>query len=178
MRMDTTMTRTAADLVNDLDEEELADVFYRYGEERFSRRIAARIVEARREGPVRTTGQLAQLVLRARPARYRGRRWRIHPATRVFQALRICLNGELESLETFCDAIADRLAPGGRVGIISFHSLEDRIVKQAFRRLAADEAFRLVTRKPVTASKGEQKRNPRSRSAKLRVLSRTSAEEP
>ena len=177
MRMDRTQSRTAADLVNELDEEELADVFYTYGEERFSRRIAARIVEERQREPIRTTGQLARIVLRARPARVRGQRWHIHPATRVFQALRICLNRELQSLEAFCEAIPGRLNPGGRVGIISFHSLEDRIVKNAFRRLAASEEFQLVTRKPVTSSKREQKENPRSRSAKLRVVSRNRAEE-
>ena len=176
MRMDASEGPTAADLVNELSEEELADIFYKYGEERFSRRIARRIVEARRQEPITSTGQLARLVLSARPGRARGQWQRIHPATRVFQGLRIYLNRELENLETFCRTIADRLSPGGRAGIISFHSLEDRIVKQSFLRLSSEGRVQRVTRKPVTCSDAERQSNPRSRSAKLRVVRRTGAE--
>ena len=172
MRMDLQAERTAADLVNELGEEDLADIFARYGEERFSRRIAARIVAERHRGRIETTGQLARLVIGAQPRRYRGRRQRIHPATRVFQALRAFLNTELECLEGFCNGVADRLNVGGRVGIISFHSLEDRIVKRSFRRLADEGVVELVTRKPVTCGQEERRRNPRSRSAKLRVARR------
>ena len=173
MRMDRRGERTAADLVNDLDEQELADLFYQYGQERHSRRIARRIVRQRRKTRIETTGQLARLVLSSQPKNYRGRRFRIHPATRVFQALRIAVNGELENLEEFCRIVAGRLTVGGRAGVISFHSLEDRIVKRAFRGLAKDGELELLTRKPVTPSREEQLRNPRSRSAKLRVARRT-----
>lgn len=172
MRMDRSEGPTAADLVNELSAEELADIFYRYGEERFSRRIAARIVEARSREPITRTEQLARLVLAARPGKARGTWQRIHPATRVFQSLRICLNRELESLETFCRTMAGRLSPGGRLGIISFHSLEDRIVKQSFRQQADEGVFERVTRKPVVATDEESQRNARSRSAKLRVVRR------
>lgn len=176
MRMDASGGPTAADLVNELSPEELADIFYRYGQERFSRRIAARIAEVRRREPITSTGQLARLVLAARPGKSRGRWQRIHPATRVFQSLRIYLNRELESLETFCRTIADRLSPGSRLGIISFHSLEDRIVKQSFKQLASEGDFERVTRKPVTATEEERQKNARSRSAKLRVVRRRGAE--
>jgi 16S rRNA (cytosine1402-N4)-methyltransferase len=170
MRMDRAAPLTAADVVNELDEQELADIFYKYGEERLSRRIARFIMEQRHKKKITTTGELAGLVLAAQPRGRRGSKWqRIHPATRVFQALRIYVNGELESLEQFCETIASRLRPGGRVGIISFHSLEDRIVKHSFRKLASAGLLEVVTRKPVTASEEETRNNPRSRSAKLRV---------
>ena len=175
MRMDRRQATTAADLVNTLAEEALADVFYRYGEERMSRRIARRIVEARQTREITTTAQLAQLVVKAQPSKHRGRRWRIHPATRVFQSLRIAVNCELENLEVFCRSIVDRLSVGGRLGIISFHSLEDRIVKRTFRQWASEDRAEIVTRKPVTCSANERQRNPRSRSAKLRVARRTGA---
>jgi 16S rRNA (cytosine1402-N4)-methyltransferase len=162
-------------LVRELGERELADLFWRYGEERNSRRIAARIVRQRQREPIVTTGQLARLVAGAQAARHRGRRQHIHPATRVFQALRIAVNRELENLERFCEAIGRCLSAGGRVGIISFHSLEDRIVKQSFRRQAAEGLLELLTRKPVTPSPEERRENPRSRSAKLRVARRTAA---
>ena len=172
MRMDRSTGRSAADVVNELAEEDLSEVFATYGEERFSRRIAARIVRHRREEPITTTGQLARLVVAAQPKSRRGRWQRLHPATRVFQSLRVYLNHELESLEVFCRRIPERLAPGGRVGVISFHSLEDRIVKRSFKRSADEGVFELMTRKPVTPSKDERRRNPRSRSAKLRVARR------
>jgi len=173
MRMDRQSERTAADLVNELGEQDLADLFYQYGQERRSRRIARRIVGQRRKGRIETTGQLARLVLASQPKGARGRRYRIHPATRVFQALRIAVNRELEDLERFCRDVAGRLTMGGRAGIISFHSLEDRIVKTAFRRLAADGVLEVLTRKPVTPSREERQSNPRSRSAKLRATRRT-----
>jgi len=175
MRMDRSAGRTAADLISELSEEQLADIFAAYGEERFSRRIAARIVSRRRDAPITTTVELARVVLGARPKSQRGRWQRLHPATRVFQALRIYVNQELESLEAFCRTIPDRLAPGGRVGVISFHSLEDRIVKRSFKRSADEGVFELMTRKPVRPSTDERRRNPRSRSAKLRVARRVGA---
>jgi 16S rRNA (cytosine1402-N4)-methyltransferase len=168
MRMDRSRGEPAGDLVNRLSERELADIFWRYGEERFSRRIARRIVEARQRGPLETTLQLAELVRRCIP-RPKGRRHGIDPATRVFQALRIAVNGELDALERFLAGLPACLKPGGRAAVISFHSLEDRLVKQAFRNR---EVFEQLTRKPVVASDEEIRGNPRSRSAKLRVARR------
>ena len=165
MRRDQSARPTAADLVNQADEGELADVIFRFGEERYSRRIARAIVAAR---PIATTGALAAIVRRAVPTRG----WqRIDPATRTFQALRIWVNGELEKLDDFVAHAADRLEPGGRLAVISFHSLEDRIVKHTMRGLAdqVPGAFRVLTKKPVTASDEEVTANPRARSAKLRV---------
>jgi 16S rRNA (cytosine1402-N4)-methyltransferase len=165
MRMDQSSGPTAADLVNQADEAELADVIFRFGEERYSRRIARGLVAAR---PIRTTGELATAVRRAVPTRG----WqRIDPATRTFQALRIWVNGELEGLDDFVRQAADRLEPRGRLAVISFHSLEDRIVKHTMRGLAdeAPGAFRVLTKKPATASDEEVAANPRARSAKLRV---------
>ena len=175
MRMDPSAGLTAADVVNELPEDELADIIYRYGEERLSRRIARRIVEARTRGPITTTEELARIVLGAQPG---GGKWqRIHPATRTFQALRIYVNGELESLEKFCGRIVDRLNEGGRVGVISFHSLEDRIVKQVFKEEARGGRVEVLTRKPIEATPEEQGENPRSRSAKLRVARKLTEEE-
>jgi 16S rRNA (cytosine1402-N4)-methyltransferase len=165
MRMDQSRGATAADLVNRAEESELADVIFRFGEERYSRRIARALVAAR---PVSTTGELAAIVRRAVPTRG----WqRIDPATRTFQALRIWVNGELDHLSEFVRDAADRLEPGGRLAVIAFHSLEDRIVKHTMRGLAdeAPGAFRVLTKKPVAAGDDELQRNPRARSAKLRV---------
>ena len=165
MRMDQTRGATAADLVNTLDEQALADVIFRFGEERYSRRIARALVAAR---PVTTTGDLATVVRRAVPTRG----WqRIDPATRTFQALRIAVNGELDGLDRFVQDAADRLEPGGRLAVITFHSLEDRIVKHTMRGLAYDApgAFAVLTKKPVVPSDAEVARNARARSAKLRV---------
>ena len=172
MRLDTTAeTPTAADLVNDLPADQLADVLYRFGEERLSRKIARKIVETRRKAPIQTTGQLAELVRRAYgPA---GRKQRIDPATRTFQALRIAVNGELEALDALLAALPRLLRPGGRAAIISFHSLEDRRVKHGFKQLADDGFGRRLTRKPLTAEADEAASNPRSRSAKLRGFERT-----
>ena len=169
MRMDPRSERTAEQVVNHLDERKLADVIYEFGEERRSRRIARAIVRSR---PIRSTAHLAQVIsAAARPMNSEARR--IHPATRTFQALRIFVNRELEDLQALLGAAPRILKPGGRVVVISFHSLEDRIVKDAFREgEIKDKYFRVLTRKPVTASKEEQDRNPRARSAKLRAAER------
>jgi 16S rRNA (cytosine1402-N4)-methyltransferase len=166
MRLDPTAGETAADLLARLDERELADVFWKYGEERFSRRIARRIVETRRTTPVKTTAQFADLIRRCVP---RERHHRIDPATRAFQGLRIAVNDELGSLERLLAQLPRALKPGGRAGVISFHSLEDRLVKHAFQDRSVWEA---LTRKPVQAGDDETRDNPRSRSAKLRVARR------
>ena len=170
MRLDQTQGPTAADLLLDVGEDDLANVIYQYGEERFSRRIARRIVEARQRAPIQTTGQLADLVRRAVPRKgYQ----RIDPATRTFQALRIWVNRELDGLDAFVAAAAHLLAAGARFAVITFHSLEDRIVKHTFRALAAaEEALRVLTRKPVVPGEVELARNPRARSAKLRAIER------
>jgi 16S rRNA (cytosine1402-N4)-methyltransferase len=149
-----------------LSEEHLADLIYHYGEERFSRRIARRIVEERRARPIRTAAQLADLVRSCVP---RSRGHAIDPATRTFQALRIAVNGELDALKTALRRLPDCLKPSGRLAIISFHSLEDRLVKEAFRD---DPRLTVVSRKPLQAGEEEVARNPRARSAKLRVAER------
>jgi 16S rRNA (cytosine1402-N4)-methyltransferase len=168
MRMDRSSGPTAADLVNRAAERELADVIFQFGEERYSRRIARAIVDAR---PIETTGQLAAIVRRAVPTRG----WqRIDPATRTFQAVRIWVNRELEGLDRFVRDAAARLREGRRLVVITFHSLEDRIVKHTMRGLARDEpGIEVLTRKPLVAGDDERERNPRSRSAKLRALART-----
>jgi 16S rRNA (cytosine1402-N4)-methyltransferase len=171
MRMDPTGGETAADLVDELSEGELADVIYRYGEEHGSRRIARAIVAARRAGRIATTGELAEIVARA----LGGRHGKIHPATRTFQALRIAVNHELESLEAALPQAVETLAPGGRLAVIAFHSLEDRIVKQYFRAesgyggTTGPTRLRILTKKPIEAGSAEARANPRARSAKLRI---------
>jgi len=166
MRMDPRSERTAEQVVNHLDERQLADVIYEFGEERRSRRIARAICRSR---PIRSTAHLADVIsAAARPMNQAERR--IHPATRTFQALRIFVNRELDDLEALLEAAPRILKPGGRLVVISFHSLEDRIVKDAFReRAIKDKHFRVLTRKPVTATELESDRNPRARSAKLRA---------
>ena len=171
MRMDDSQGQTAAELLAGVEESELADVIYRFGEERHSRRIARALVRARDERPLRTTGEVADIVRRAN--RRRGYE-RIDPATRTFQALRIWVNQELEGLDGFIVGAAARLAPGGRLAMVSFHSLEDRIVKHTFREL---EEVRVLTKRPVVAGEDEVARNPRARSAKLRAMERISGEE-
>lgn len=159
---------TAKDIIANWDEDELSKLFREYGEERFSGRIARAIVEAREEGPIETARTLGEIIARAVPVAYR--HGRIHPATRTFQALRIAVNDELSALkEGIADAL-DLLTDGGRVAVISFHSLEDRIVKQAFRE--AEEAGKgiRITKKPIVAGTAEKSNNPRSRSAKLRIF--------
>jgi 16S rRNA (cytosine1402-N4)-methyltransferase len=170
MRMNRDLQETAADLVNRLGAEELADVIYQFGEERFSRRIARAIVAARREEPIERTARLAEIVTDAIPARARHSRTGIHPATRTFQALRIAVNDELTCLDTLLAALPSVLTDGGRAAIISFHSLEDRRVKHAFANLARTTQAIILTKKPVTADEAEQQANPRSRSAKLRAI--------
>ncbi len=165
MRMDPRSERTAEQVVNHLDERELADVIYEFGEERRSRRIARAIVRSR---PIRSTAHLAGVIsAAARPMNSESKR--IHPATRTFQALRIFVNRELDDLRALLGAAPRILKPSGRVVVISFHSLEDRIVKDAFRDGAKQGYFSLLTKKPVTATEEESDRNPRARSAKLRA---------
>jgi 16S rRNA (cytosine1402-N4)-methyltransferase len=170
MRMDRSKGPTAADLVADVEEEALANIIFEFGEERYSRRIARAIVAARRSAPVRTTAQLADIVRRAIPRRgYQ----RIDPATRTFQALRILVNRELEGLETFLADAARRLLRGARLVVISFHSLEDRIVKHAFRALdRGGTTLRVLTKRPIEPGEAEVANNPRARSAKLRAIER------
>jgi len=164
MRMDRSQSMTAADVVNDFAEIELAKIFFELGEERYSYRIARAIATAR---PLQTTAQLADIIFHAVPRNYRY--GRIHPATRVFQALRITVNQELKSLETLLQKAPDWLESGGKIGIISFHSLEDRIVKH---RLKEDTRIQVETKKPIIAEESEIALNPRSRSAKLRIGTR------
>ncbi len=175
----------AADLVNRLPEDELADIIWRYGEDRLARRLARAIVQSR---PLTSTGQLAEVIARASGSRS-GRGAHIHPATRTFQALRIAVNRELQSIEDFLPQAVDSLATGGRLAVISFHSLEDRLVKQYFRRESRDcicppeqpvctcnhhAVIREVNRHPIQSSEGENQQNPRSRSARLRVAEKLS----
>jgi 16S rRNA (cytosine1402-N4)-methyltransferase len=179
MRMDPSSGATAAELVNSLSEPELAQILWEYGEERYARRIARMIVANR---PMRTTGQLADLVAQAI-----GRREKIHPATRTFQALRIAVNQELVALDEALPQACDLLQPGGRLAVIAFHSLEDRLVKRFYQRESRDcicppeapfcvcehqATLRIITRKPIRPSEAEVEANPRSRSARLRVAER------
>ena len=185
MRMDRSTGETAGDLVNGLEEKELADLIYEYGEERLSRRIARAIRAARERSPIETTRQLAEIVARA--SGVPRHKQRIHPATRTFQALRIAVNRELDELDRFLGDAAEALAEGGRLAVISFHSLEDRVVKQTFKALSgqcscppglpvcrcgAKQVVRVLTRRPVVPSEVEVGTNPRARSAKLRVAER------
>ena len=163
MRQDTRGGETAEQVVNQEDENELADLIYEFGEERRSRRIARAIVRAR---PITTTAELAQIVSAAAPS-MKGDK--IHPATRTFQALRIRVNNELGEIQSLLKSAGPLLKPGGRLVLISFHSLEDRLVKDAFREAGRNKEFEVLTKKPVVAEEQEQLRNPRSRSAKLRA---------
>ena len=182
MRMDVRQETTAADLLNRLPEETLADIFRRYGEEKSARRLAKAIAARRLHSPFATTADLVAVVEEVKGGRRQGR---IHPATQTFQALRIEVNQELEGLEEFLEAMVDRLAPGGRLVVLAFHSLEDRIVKTVFRRAAGhcvcfgppdvcscprSARVKLLTGKPVRPSDEEIQRNPRSRSARLRAV--------
>lgn len=170
MRLDDRLTTTAADLINGLGQKELADLIFEYGQDRASRRIARFIVQQRSQKKFTTTTELAAVISKAL-GRPRGPR-QIHPATRTFQALRIAVNRELESLETLLDAAPDLLKSGGQIAIISFHSLEDGRVKHDFRRRKADGLYEIITKKPITADQDEIRNNPRSRSAKLRIAKR------
>ena len=171
MRMDRSRGGTAADLVAQSGEADLADAIFTYGEERFSRRIARAIVNARREAPIATTGQLASIVRRVIPRRGYTR---IDPATRTFQALRIWVNRELEGLDRFLEMAVQRLRAGARLVVITFHSLEDRIVKHTLRALERSGAplVKVLTKKPITPTHAEVQSNPRARSAKLRAAER------
>jgi 16S rRNA (cytosine1402-N4)-methyltransferase len=170
MRMDRSQGDTAATLIARADERELADVIFAFGEERFSRRIARAIVEARSESPIATTSRLAAIVRRAIPRRGPTR---IDPATRTFQALRIWVNGELDGLDRFIETAVRRLRAAARLVVITFHSLEDRIVKHTLRGLdRAGAGIRVLTKKPLVPSETEIARNPRARSAKLRAAER------
>jgi 16S rRNA (cytosine1402-N4)-methyltransferase len=172
MRFDTHDPLTAAELLRRTPEPELARIIHEYGEEPAARRIARRLVEARTRAPIRTTRQLADLVASAIPSHRRPRR--VHPATRTFQAFRIAVNDELGSLDAALPQGAELLAPGGRFGVIAFHSLEDRLVKTTFRRLS-HAGWRVLSRKPLRPSDDEVHFNPRARSARFRVLERGSA---
>ncbi|MEE8483396.1 MAG: 16S rRNA (cytosine(1402)-N(4))-methyltransferase RsmH [Nitrospinota bacterium] len=186
MRMDQSQPLTAAGIVNTWAAKDLADMFRKYGEERNAKRIAAAIVRKRAESPIETTLQLSGIVKSSSPSKGS----RIHPATRVFMALRIAVNGELEGLDASIDAAVEHLVPGGRLAVISFHSLEDRIVKRAFARLTKGcvcppkipqcvcgkkPSVKPVSKKPVTPSNDEVRDNPRARSAKLRIVERLAA---
>ncbi len=164
MRMDIRQELTAASILANCKEQELADIFYYYGEEKQARRIASFVVEERKKQPIETSKQLADLISKAVPRRFHPKRK--HVATLVFQALRIAVNTELENLSKILDTAADHLNPGSRFCVISFHSLEDRMVKRKFRE---NDKFKVLTKKPVMASQKEKEINPRSRSARLRV---------
>lgn len=166
MRMDNNNQLTAELIIKTWDERKIADILWRYGEERFSRKIAKAIRENRKN--INTTKDLAELCEKCIPPRFR--KYKIHPATKTFQALRIAVNDEIEALKDFLADAPELLAPGGRLAIISFHSLEDRLVKQKFNELASSEAFEKITKHVVVASEAEIAQNPRSRSAKLRVI--------
>lgn len=176
MRMDDRLSTTAADLVNSLPENQLADLIFENGQEHYSRRIARRICAVRHDGRITRTEELAKIVAGAMRVNPTSRRSKIHPATRTFQALRIAVNDELGSLDRFLDSAPQLLRPGGRIGVISFHSLEDRRVKTDFRRRSTEGVYRIETRKPIVASQSERADNPRSRSAKLRVAVRLESE--
>lgn len=159
---------TAAEVINSFNEKDLADIFWKYGEERFSRQIAKKITEERKKKRILTTFELVEIVKKAVPKFYE--RGRLHPATRVFQALRIYVNRELENLETLLKNLDKIIKNKGRVAIISFHSLEDRLVKNYFRQMAKEGLVEILTKKPITPTEEEIRNNPRSRSAKMRAV--------
>jgi 16S rRNA (cytosine1402-N4)-methyltransferase len=175
MRMDSSRPKRAADLINSLSETELSDLIYEYGEEGRSRKIAKMICQVRRSHRIDSTKELASIICYAlgidpnKPGKQR-----IHPATKTFQALRIAVNDELGNLKALLESAADLLAPGGRLAVISFHSLEDRLVKDDFRNRAREGLYKILTAKPVEAEPSEILRNSRSRSAKLRAVQKTS----
>ena len=166
MRLDKRLKTTAADIINRADEKTLADLIYKFGEERASRRIARFIVERRHREQITTTGQLAAIISSAMG---KGGWSRIHPATRTFQALRIAVNNELENLETLLGSAPALLAANGYIAAISFHSLEDRIVKTDFKSNEKNGVYKIITKKPISASRDEISENHRARSAKLRI---------
>ncbi len=172
MRMDRSSNINAEDLINNLTEEEISNCLRNFGQERWHRRIARILVSERQVNPIRTTRQLRDIVLRSLPTRFRNRYFRIDPATRTFQAIRIAVNNELENIKEALDKAIDLLSPGGKICVISFHSLEDRIVKIAFRQAALKGKLKLLTKKPLTVSREELNKNPLSRSAKFRAAER------
>ena len=169
MRIDKRLKRTAADIVNKADEKSLADLIYKFGQDRASRRIARFIVRERESGPITTTVQLAKIVCKALGKARRGRKSRIHPATRTFQALRIAVNNELENLEKLLALAPELLNNNGYIAVISYHSLEDRLVKNDFKRNERDSIYRVITKKPIVPRREEIAENRRARSAKLRI---------
>jgi len=169
MRLDSRLETTAADIINRMDEKALADLIFKFGQEHASRRIARFIVHHRKAVPITTTEQLAMLVCKALGQPPTGRRSKIHPATRTFQALRIAVNDELGSIETLLEAAPRILAEDGRIAVISFHSLEDKLVKEDFRKNKQSGVYEILTKKPLTATEDEVLENPRARSAKLRI---------
>jgi 16S rRNA (cytosine1402-N4)-methyltransferase len=169
MRLDSRIKTTAADIINRMDEKPLADLIFKYGQEHASRRIARFIVHHRKAAPIATTEQLALLVCRALGQPPTGRRSKIHPATRTFQALRIAVNDELGSIEALLEAAPRILAENGKIAVISFHSLEDKLVKEDFRKNKQSGVYEILTKKPLTATDDEISENPRARSAKLRI---------
>ncbi|MCX7770329.1 MAG: 16S rRNA (cytosine(1402)-N(4))-methyltransferase RsmH [Proteobacteria bacterium] len=164
MRMDKNINITASFVVNTYPKERLADLFYKFGEERFSRKIAKAIVDYRESKKIETTEELANIIKKCIR-----KRQKIHPATRVFQALRVYINDEIGALEEFLEKSLNFLSPSGRIAVISFHSLEDRVVKNFFKKKEKEGFLKIITKKPITPSKREMRVNPRSRSAKLRV---------
>lgn len=172
MRIDPGLKESAADLVNRLKDKELADVLYFNAQEMRSRRIAKRICMVRREGRIKTTGQLAEIVAKALHVNPDSRRSKIHPATRTFLALRMAVNNEMPALDALLESAPALLKPGGRIGVIAFHSVEDKRVKLDFRQRKTDGIYQIVTKKPIVADDQERRANPRSRSAKLRVAVR------
>ena len=172
MRLDKSSYISAYDLVNNLNESEISNMLWSFGEERWHNRIARLLVEERRNQPISTTTQLAALVMRAIPYRYRKGYYRIHPATRTFQAVRIAVNRELEILETAVKKAVAILGKKAKICVISFHSLEDRVIKHTFRALKADGLIDIVTAKPLTPAPSEVIANPSSRSSKFRVAER------
>ena len=169
MRLDSRLKKTAADIVNKADERSLADLIYKYGQERGSRRIARFIVQQRQRSPIISTAQLAGIVCKALARPVKTRRSRIHPATRTFQALRIAVNDELDNLQKLLCAAPDLLNHGGYIAVISFHSLEDKLVKDNFRQNSKSGVYEIMTKKPIRASQAEVTENPRARSARLRI---------
>lgn len=172
MRIDKRLKTTAADIVNKEDEKTLADLIYGFGQDRASRRIARFIVQKRAEEPISTTGQLADVVCRALSKPGQKRRWRLHPATRTFQALRIAVNNELENLKEFLTVVPQLLKKNARIAVISFHSLEDGLVKRDFRQNEKKGIYSVVAQKPIVPTRDEITVNPRARSAKLRIALR------
>jgi len=172
MRLDRASYISAYDLVNNLNEEEISTLLRDFGQERWHNRIAHLLVQERERQPISTTLQLADIVVKAMPSRYRHRYYRIHPATRTFQAVRIAVNRELETLENAIDKAITLLDKGARICVISFHSLEDRVVKWGFRKAASQDLIEIITPKPLTPRQTEIDSNPSSRSSKLRVAQR------